>query len=253
MSRIPMVAGNWKMNMTIPEAMNLLDGLIPGLAELEDVDRVVCPPFIAIAAVAERLKGLPIVVGAQNAHWEESGAYTGEIAIPMLQGLCEYVIIGHSERRQYFDETDDMVARKVEAVLRFQLKPIVCIGETLEEREAGKTAEVLERQMRGGLVGRSNADLGHMVFAYEPVWAIGTGVAATPSDAAEVIDDTIRATITELFGEKTSASLRILYGGSVKSSNADTFFALDTIDGALVGGASLKAEEFVAISQAAAR
>jgi triosephosphate isomerase len=252
--RTPLVAGNWKMNETVAEARHLVSELVPGLQAVSGVEKVICPPFTALLAVAALLEGSDIGLGAQNMHWEESGAFTGEIAAPMVAELCDYVIIGHSERRAYFGETDETVNRKVEAALAHSLTPIVCVGETLEENEANRTAEVVSRQVREGLTGISvgGGDEIPLVIAYEPVWAIGTGRAATAEGANAVLANVIRPALTELFGESVSQMIRILYGGSVKGNNAAEFFRQPEIDGALVGGASLKAAEFLLISQAAA-
>jgi triosephosphate isomerase (TIM) len=252
--RTPLVAGNWKMFKTVAEARHLVSELVPGLQAVLGVEKVVCPPYTALMAVAALLEGSDIGLGAQNMHWEESGAFTGEIAPPMIAELCSYIIIGHSERRAYFGETDQTVNRKVEAALAHNLTPIVCIGETLDENEAGQTAEVVARQVREGLAGISlgTGDEVPLVIAYEPVWAIGTGRAATAEGANAVLADVIRPALAELFGDSTAQAIRILYGGSVKGNNAAEFFQQPDIDGALVGGASLKAAEFLLIAQAAA-
>jgi triosephosphate isomerase (TIM) len=252
--RTPLVAGNWKMFKTVAEARHLVSELVPGLQTVLGVEKVVCPPYTALMAVAALLEGSDIGLGAQNMHWEESGAFTGEIAPPMIAELCSYIIIGHSERRAYFGETDQTVNRKVEAALAHNLTPIVCIGETLDENEAGQTAEVVARQVREGLAGISlgTGDEVPLVIAYEPVWAIGTGRAATAEGANAVLADVIRPALAELFGDSTAQAIRILYGGSVKGNNAAEFFQQPDIDGALVGGASLKAAEFLLIAQAAA-
>jgi len=205
---------------------------------------VLCPPFISLAAVGELIKGSSIKLGAQNLYFEEKGAYTGEISPLMLTELCEFVIIGHSERRQYFNETDEIINKKVQATLRVGLTPILCIGERLEQNEAGLTAEVVTRQLRSALVGID--DLSKMIIAYEPVWAIGTGKAATGKQANKTIG-LIRRTISKLYGERVAQDLRILYGGSVTADNATEFMQQPEIDGALVGGASLKADQFLSI------
>ncbi len=249
--RKPFVAGNWKMFKTVAEARHLVSELIPGLQAIESVERVLCPPYTALLAVRALLEGTQIGLGAQNLYWEASGAFTGEISPVMLAELCQYVIIGHSERRAYFGETDETVQRKVGAALEHGLVPIVCVGETLEENEAGRTAEVVSRQVRNGLEGLDLSDAG-VVIAYEPVWAIGTGRAATPEGANAVVASIIRPALAELFGQNIARAVRVLYGGSVKASNAAEFFQQPEIDGALVGGASLKASEFIPIVQAAA-
>lgn len=252
--RIPFVAGNWKMFKTVAEARHLVSELVPGLQAVTGVEKVLCPPFTDLLAVAALLEGSDIGLGAQNMYWEESGAYTGEVSPAMVAEFCHFVILGHSERRAYFNETDDRVNRKVQAALAHGLTPIVCVGETLEENESGRTAEIVTRQVREGLAGLSLAAGGgsSFVIAYEPVWAIGTGKAATPDGANAVVADMIRPVLADLFGDQVAQAVRVLYGGSVKGSNAGEFFTMPDIDGALVGGASLKATEFIQIVQAAA-
>lgn len=246
------VAGNWKMNKTIVEARQLVTESLLSLDSMGDIDRAVCPPFTALPAVAELLADSEVGLGAQNMHWEERGAYTGEVAPSMIAELCQYVIIGHSERRQYFGETDGSVNRKIKAALAHDLTPIVCIGESLEENEAGRTAEVVSRQVRDGLSGLSSEQGASLVIAYEPIWAIGTGRAATPEDANAIHRDVVRKSLVELFGEKVADGIQIQYGGSVKPHNAADFFAQAHIDGALVGGASLNAQDFIEIARIAA-
>lgn len=246
------------MFKTVAEARHLVSELVPGLQAVGEVEKVLCPPFTALLAVAALLEGTDIGLGAQNMHWDTSGAFTGEIAPPMVAELCHYVILGHSERRAYFDETDATVNRKVLAALAYNLAPIVCVGETLEENEAGRTAEVVSRQVREGLAGLTVEDGAQtggssLVIAYEPVWAIGTGKAATADGANAVIADVIRPALSDLFGGTFAQAVRVLYGGSVKGSNAAEFFTQPDIDGALVGGASLKAADFIQIVQAAAK
>ena len=250
--RRPLVAGNWKMYKTTAEARVLLSELLPGLNAIQGVEIVLCPPFTSILPVASLLEGTAIAVGAQNMHWESSGAYTGEVAPPMLAEFCKYVILGHSERRLYFAETDSNVNLKVKAALANSLVPILCVGETLAENEAGTTKDVVTRQVREGLDGIEASSIGTVVIAYEPVWAIGTGRAATGQDANAVIAGMIRYWLAQAYGDTTAQQVRILYGGSVKGSNAGEFFHYPDIDGALVGGASLKAAEFTAIVKAAA-
>ena len=242
--RLPMIAGNWKMNTTLKEAMALVNEMLPLLEQVDDVEKVVCPPFISLAAVAEALEGTSVKLGAQNVYFEEKGAYTGEISPLMLTELCEYVIIGHSERRQYFHETDEIVNRKVQAALRFNLKPIMCIGEKLEEYDAGRTEEVVIGQLKSSLGGIESP--GSLVIAYEPIWAIGTGRAATGEQANSIIG-LIRHNVAELYTESFALSLRILYGGSVTADNTTEIMRQPEIDGALVGGASLKADQFPSI------
>ncbi len=249
--RRPFVAGNWKMFKTVSEARLLITELLPGLTAIQGVEIVLCPPFTSILPVAALLEGTAIGVGAQNMHWEASGAYTGEIAPPMLAEFCKYVILGHSERRAYFGETDASVNRKVKAAIEHELVPIMCVGETLAENEAGITREVVTRQVKDGLNGVEAQSIGSLVIAYEPVWAIGTGRAATADGANGVIADIIRAELAQMYGDELAEIVRILYGGSVKASNAGEFFSYPDIDGALVGGASLKASEFIPIVKAA--
>lgn len=250
--RRPCVAGNWKMHKTLEESLHLVDSIKPDLDEIKSVDNVICPPFTALAGVKELLEGTRISLGAQNLFWEEQGAYTGEISPLMLAELVSYVIIGHSERRAYFQDSDEAVNKKVKAALAAGLKPILCVGETLEENEAGRTGEVVQRQLTSGLKGLGEKDLGEMMIAYEPVWAIGTGKAATPDGANQVIKTHIRDALASLISPEIAQEMRILYGGSVKPENARDFFQQPDIDGALVGGASLKAEAFVEITKAAA-
>jgi triosephosphate isomerase len=249
-NRIPIVAGNWKMNTTAIEAVALLEGMLPGLVAVPEVERVLCPPFVSLAVMAPRLAGTGIGLGAQTMHWEDKGAFTGEVSPLMLKPLCTYVILGHSERRAYFGETDATVNKRVHAAFRHGLTPIVCVGETLSENEKGDTAEVVRRQLREGLVDLGAAQAERLVIAYEPVWAIGTGRAATPEGANTVVG-VIRATLGDVFGTGAAAAIRIQYGGSVTAANAASFFSQPEIDGALVGGASLKSDEFVQIVAAA--
>ena len=238
--RRPILAGNWKMNLTIAEATDFVRSIRRGLNEIKDVDRVLCPPYTALATVGELVSATEIEVGAQNMYWEEKGAYTGEIAPSMLKELCQYVILGHSERRAYFGETDEGVNRKIKAALAQGLKPIVCVGETEDQYDAGETEAVVSSQLRGGLTDLSAAQVAGLVIAYEPVWAIGTGKAATPAGAGAVIGMHIRGTISELYDEATAQAVRVQYGGSVKPSNVAEYMSHPDIDGALVGGASLK-------------
>jgi triosephosphate isomerase (TIM) len=250
--RRPLVAGNWKMFMTVAEARVLLSELLPGLVAIEGVDIVLCPPFTSVLSVAALLEGTAIGTGAQNIHWEDSGAFTGEVAAPMVAEFCKYVIIGHSERRTFFGETDKTVNLKVKAAFKHGLIPIMCVGETLAENEARKTAEVVAKQVKEGLAGIEAKSVANLVIAYEPVWAIGTGRAATAEGANMVIAEHIRGKFKQLYGDGLAQNLRVLYGGSVKASNAGEFFQQPDIDGALVGGASLKGAEFISIVKAAA-
>ncbi|MBN1667491.1 MAG: triose-phosphate isomerase [Anaerolineales bacterium] len=249
--RKKLVAGNWKMNKTVAEARQLVSDLLPGLEPLSSIDRVLCPTATALSSVAGLLANSEVGLGAQNMYWEQAGAFTGEISPSMVAELCQYVILGHSERRQFFAETDETVNRKVKAALSHGLTPIVCIGESLDENQAGKTTEVVARQVQQGLAGLEPAEGVRLVIAYEPIWAIGTGLAATPEDANAIHREVVRKSLADLFGSQVAGEIRILYGGSVKGDNAAGFFAQSDIDGALVGGASLKAAEFIKIAQAA--
>ena len=251
--RTPLVAGNWKMNKTVAEARELVSVMSPKLQEIQNVEKVLCPPYLAIPEVAELLRGSGIGLGAQNLHWEEKGAVTGEVSPGMVKEFCQYVIIGHSERRTYFGETDERANKKLHAALRAGLTPIVCVGETLEQYEAGTTSEVVRRQINVGLAGVDSASAARIVVAYEPVWAIGTGKASSGENADFVHHQVIRTALSELYGGEAALAIRILYGGSVTAANAAEFFAFADIDGALVGGASLKPDEFVAITKAAVR
>jgi len=247
--RTPIIAGNWKMHTTVPEALKLVRELQQELYGFAGAQIIVAPPFTALAAVAAELKDSGIAVAAQNVFWEEKGAFTGEVAPGMLKDAgCTHAIIGHSERRQYFGETDQTVNRRVRAALAAGLVPIVCVGETLEQRESGAMMSVVERQVRGALAELSADDLNTVVIAYEPVWAIGTGKTATPGQAEEV-HAFIRSLVAMIAGEATAGDLRILYGGSVKPDNVDELMRQEDIDGALVGGASLKAASFIRIAR----
>jgi triosephosphate isomerase len=242
--RRPMIAGNWKMNTTVDEAVALVKEMLPGLDKIEGVDKVICPPFISLAPLKELLEGSSVKLGAQNIYFEEKGAYTGEISPLMLDDLCEFVIIGHSERRQYFNETIEMVDKKVQAALKVGLTPILCVGETLEENERGQTEAVLAKQLSS-----PSARIYYfsgLVVAYEPIWAIGTGKAATAKQANDTIGF-IRNYISKNYGKGVSEDVRILYGGSVTADNIADFMQQPEIDGALVGGASLKADQFVSM------
>jgi len=249
--RKPFVAGNWKMNKTGEEARKLVAEMLPDLQAISMMDRAICPPFPYLMPIAAMLAGSGIGLGAQNMYWEESGAYTGEVSPKMVAEFCQYVILGHSERRAYFGETDETVNRKVKAAFASNLTPIMCVGETLEENEAGRTAEVVKRQVREGMKGLEAAQAAQLVVAYEPVWAIGTGRAATPEGANSVHADVIRLTLKDMFGADVAQAVRIQYGGSVNAKNAAELFAMPDIDGALVGGAALKPADFIAIVNAA--
>jgi triosephosphate isomerase len=235
------------MHNNIPESLDLVRKILYGVQNITVLDILVCPPFTALKSVYDLIKGSNIKLGAQNVHWEMKGAFTGEISPLMLKDVgCEYVIIGHSERREYFKETDDIINKKIFAALKVGLKPIVCIGEKLEERESGVTEKVLEQQITEGLKGLSNEDMENITIAYEPVWAIGTGKTATP-EIANTTQSFIRNKIKEIFNENIAEKVRILYGGSVKADNAKALLEQEHIDGALVGGASLDAENFIKI------
>ena len=251
--RTPLVAGNWKMNKTVAEARDLVFKMSLKLREINGVEKVLCPPFPSLVAVSALLAGADIGLGAQNMHWEAKGAFTGEVSPAMVAEFCGYVILGHSERRTYFGETDESVNKKVRAAQAVDLTPIVCVGETLEQYESNRTGEVIARQLRLGLAGTDPALASRLVVAYEPIWAIGTGRASTADNAEAVVRGLIRPALTELFGADAAQSIRVLYGGSVTALNASEYFARPEIDGALVGGASLKVDEFLAITQAAKR
>ncbi len=246
-----MVAGNWKMNKGLFETRDLIREIYPVLQGVEGVEVVICPPFVGLGVAQREVEGSAIKLGAQNMHWENSGAYTGEISAGMLRELVEYVILGHSERRAMFGETDETVNKKTLAALTHGLKPIVCVGETLEENQAGITADVVGRQVRADLAGLSAEQAMQVVIAYEPVWAIGTGLAATPEGANAVHKDVIRPILREMFGAEVGDGMRILYGGSVNPGNAAELFGQSDIDGGLIGGASLKADSFTALVKAA--
>jgi triosephosphate isomerase len=242
--RLPLIAGNWKMNTTLSQAIALIGAMLESLDIVEGVEKVVCPPFISLAVIKDLLKGTSVKLGAQNLYFEEKGAFTGEISPLMLSELCEYVIIGHSERRQYFNETDETVNKKIRATMKAGLKPVLCIGERLEENEAGKTVEIVTGQLKAALAGIAYSP--GLVIAYEPVWAIGTGKAATGKQANETIS-LIRRNTARIYNDKAADAVRILYGGSVTADNASEFIQQSEIDGALVGGASLKPDEFLSI------
>jgi triosephosphate isomerase len=249
--RTPIIAGNWKLNKTPHEAILLVSELKREIVDVEGVDIVLCPPFTALADVADALTDTNIALGAQNVFWEDAGAFTGEISAPMLKDLgVTYVIIGHSERRQYFHETNETVNKRLRAALKHGLVPIVCVGENLAQRESNKTFDVIKDHCEGSLSGLSAEEMGKVVLAYEPVWAIGTGKTATPQQAQEV-HVFIRQLLGKMFGEETAGSVRIQYGGSVTPDNVVSLMAQADIDGALVGGASLKAPSFAAIVKGA--
>jgi triosephosphate isomerase len=248
--RTPVVAGNWKMNTTIPEAVALVDGMLDELPFIAGVEKVLCPPFISLEAVRNRVQGTGVLVGAQDAYWEPKGAYTGEVSVTMLQGLVDYVIVGHSERRQYFHETDADVNRKARGALAAGLRVIMCVGENLAENELGHTESFVAAQVRAGLAAVEALD--RLVIAYEPIWAIGTGRAATPDDAGRVIAH-IRSVVASMADGAAGDRIRVLYGGSVTADNFPGFASHPEIDGALVGGASLQAASFLAIVRQASQ
>ena len=245
MSRKPIIAGNWKMNKTIDEAQTLVTGIADGVKDISSVETVVCPPFVSLQAVSGALAGSNVGVGAQNVYFEESGAYTGETAPGMLEGLVSYCIIGHSERRNIFGESDDWVNKKAKALLAHDITPIICVGESLEQNQAGETVPFVRGQIEGALAGLTAEQVAGLVIAYEPIWAIGTGLTATAEDANGIIKTSIRDVVAALYDTATAESVRIQYGGSAKPDNIAGYMAQPDIDGALVGGASLKVEPFV--------
>ena len=247
--RIPLIAGNWKMYKTIGEAVELVEALLRDLGNASDREVLVCPPFTALHALSPLLQETPIGLGAQDVFYEAQGAFTGEISPLMLKDVgCRYVLAGHSERRQIIGEGDELINRKLRAALAHDLRPILCVGETKPQRDAGDAETIVVGQVRAGLAGVGAADMERVVIAYEPVWAIGTGDTATPGDA-QAMHATIRRTIAELYDQGVADQLRIQYGGSVKPDNVDELMSQPDIDGALVGGASLKADSFLRIVQ----
>ena len=239
--RTPIIAGNWKMNKTAVEAVAFVREIRNGLNQIEGVDKVVCPPFVALPGVYDALQATKIGIGAQNMHFAESGAYTGECAPNMLTPFCSYVIIGHSERREYFNETDEGVNKKAKAALAHGLTPIICVGETLAQNEAGETQAFVSGQVRAALAGLTAEQVAGLIIAYEPIWAIGTGKSASAAQAGSIIGLSVRGPIADMFAEETAQKVRIQYGGSVNENNIAEYMAQPDIDGALVGGASLKA------------
>jgi triosephosphate isomerase (TIM) len=250
--RTPIIAGNWKMNKTAAEAVAFVRQIRHGLNNVKGITTVLCPPSLAIPAVYETLQAGTIGLGAQNMHFEEKGAYTGEVAPNMLLPFCQYVILGHSERRAHFGETDEMVNKKVKAALAHGLTPIVCVGESLEQNEAGETHAFVGGQVRAAFAGLSAAEAAGCVLAYEPIWAIGTGKSAGAADAGAIIGVTLRGAIADLFGEETAQRIRIQYGGSATEENIAAYMSHPDIDGALVGGASLKPTFVEMVRRAAA-
>ena len=251
--RKPIIAGNWKMNLgRAEEALEFVRKIRSPLYGIENVDRVICPPFTVLAALAEVIQANKIGLGAQNLHWEESGAHTGDISGPMIAGLCQYVIIGHSERREIggAGESDEAIHNKVRAALSHGLTPIICVGENLAQKEAGETQVFVSGQVRAALTGLDEDQISMCVLAYEPIWAIGTGQAATAVEANRIIGVTVRGAIAETFGESTAQLVRVQYGGSVNAGNISEYMSMPEIDGALVGGASLKPEFVELVRQA---
>lgn len=247
MSRRKFIAGNWKMNTTLPEAVELARGVVSKLGTISDVDVAVCPPYVNLAAVAEAVKGSSIKLGAQDVHWEPRGAFTGKVSCAMLKAIgVTYVIIGHSEQRQYFHETDATVNKKAKAALAAGLLPIICVGETLDERNGGRMEKVVETQVRGAFAGLTKDQALSCTVAYEPVWAIGTGVVATDQQANEA-HIFIRKVLTAVFDADLAQKLRIQYGGSMNPKNAKGLLAQSDVDGGLIGGASLKADDFAGV------
>lgn len=251
--RKPIIAGNWKMFKTVAESVSFVQELAPRLAPFTGVERVVCPTYVALASVADALKDTDIRVGAQSVHWEAQGAFTSQISPTMLQGIAEYVIIGHSECRAYLNETDETVNKKVKAALAYGLKPIIAVGESLAENEAGQTEKIVGGQVRAALNGVGDESMANIVLAYEPIWAIGTGKSASGEIANNIIGGTIRATLVDLYGKTIANTVRIQYGGSVKPENMQEYMSQPDIDGALVGGAALKVDDFTKLIEAAAK
>lgn len=241
------IAGNWKMNTNLEEAKSLAKGVVDALGKITDVDIAVCPPYINLSAVAEIIKGSTIKLGAQDVHWEPKGAFTGKVSCAMLKSVgVTFVIIGHSEQRQYFHETDETVNQKTKAVLASELLPIICVGETLDERKSGKMDAVIERQVNGAFAGISASDALKCTIAYEPVWAIGTGETATPQQANEA-HIFIRKILSKIYNDETAGGIRIQYGGSMKPDNAKSLLGQSDVDGGLIGGAALKTSDFAGI------
>jgi triosephosphate isomerase len=249
--RTPIIAGNWKMHKTLAEAVQLAHEIREAVADIRGVDIVICPPFTTLGAVEGVIAESKLGLGAQNMHWEDQGAFTGEISPVMLDGLCDYVILGHSERRQFFGETDEGVNKKVKAALAHHLLPIVCVGENLAQNEAGETAAFVGGQVKAAFNGLSAAEAVKVIIAYEPIWAIGTGKSADPATANRITGLSIRGAVADLYGEEVAQQVRIQYGGSVKPDNIEAYMSQPDIDGALVGGASLKTDSFVALVKGA--
>lgn len=250
MKRKPLIAGNWKMNTTTSQAIALVKEMLPELEKITSVEVAICPPFVSLAPVYDLLASSCVYLGAQNMYFEEKGAFTGEVSATMLKPLCKYVIIGHSERRQLFAESNEIINQKLKQALQAGIIPILCLGETLKHRQAGVARETITSQLKSSL--GDIRDIGSLVIAYEPIWAIGSGINAEVSDVCLMMD-AIRTIVSDIYGQATAANIRLLYGGSVNSQNASDYLASETIDGALVGGASLKAEQFISIVKQAER
>ncbi len=245
--RKPMMAGNWKMNKTPAEAQDLAKQINAAVEPYDNVDRVICPPFVSLPGVAFGMGSGVLLLGAQNCHWAESGAYTGEVSIPMLKGMVSHVIIGHSERRQYFGETDEGVNKKAIALLAAGMTPIICCGETLEQNQAGETSAFVSGQVKAALAGMGGADVAKCVLAYEPIWAIGTGLAATAEQAQQICGDVVRAAVAADFGSDVAEQVVVLYGGSTNEKNITEIMQQPDIDGALIGGAALKVDAYASM------
>jgi triosephosphate isomerase len=245
--RKPMMAGNWKMNKTVAESVQLAQLIRQGVEAITAVDRVLCPTFVSLAGVRTALVRSGMAVGAQNMHWAESGAYTGEVSGQMLQGLVEYVIIGHSERRQYFAETDEGVNKKAHAAFKYGFTPIICVGESLAQNEAGETQTFVSGQVKAALAGLTADQVRQLIIAYEPIWAIGTGKAATAEQAQAICGGVVRAAVADVYGDEVAQTTRILYGGSTNAKNIGEIMQQPDIDGALIGGASLQADAYTSM------
>jgi triosephosphate isomerase (TIM) len=245
--RKPMMAGNWKMNKTFGEAQQLARDISAAVQGYDNVDRVICPPFVAIPGVAWAIQGSPLLIGAQNVHWAESGAYTGEISVAMLKEYVSHVIIGHSERRQYFAESDEGVNKKAKVLLAAGITPIICVGETLEQNQAGVTQSFVSGQVKAALDGLTAEQVVKVVIAYEPIWAIGTGLAATSQQAQAICGDVVRAAVAEVYGSEVAEQVVVLYGGSTNEKNITEIMQQPDIDGALIGGAALKVDSYASM------
>lgn len=253
MPRTPIIAGNWKMHLSPEEAVAFVQELAPLIEQYDNVERVVAPTFLALASVAAALEGSAVKVAAQDAHWQKSGAFTSQVSAAMLQPYVDYVIIGHSECRAYLNETDENVNKKAKGILACGLRPIIAVGESLAQNEAGETVEFVRSQVEAALDGISADEMQRVVIAYEPIWAIGSGLSATGGQADQIIESAVRDTVRALFGDAIADALRIQYGGSVKPGNMEEFMSQPNIDGALAGGASLQTEDFAALIEIASR